>query len=123
MIRKSAQPELYTTGDSTLNRKPKLDYYLMTLEGLIVGTITGFVGAGGGFLIIPALVILAKMPMKEAVGTSLMIITVKSLLGVTGDLGHVVIDWTFLSVAASLSISGIVTGSYLSKYIPGEKLM
>jgi hypothetical protein len=75
----------------------KFNYPLILAEGIVVGMITGIVGAGGGFLIIPALVLLAKLPMKQAVGTSLIIIAAKSLIGFTGDLkGGEVIDWNFL---------------------------
>ncbi|MGI9526363.1 MAG: TSUP family transporter, partial [Weeksellaceae bacterium] len=77
----------------------------------------------GGFLIIPALVILARMPMKLAVGTSLFIIAAKSLLGFIGDLqGGEVIDWSLLSLFSSLSIIGIFLGIYLSRKIDGSKL-
>ncbi|SMF16245.1 sulfite exporter TauE/SafE family protein [Pseudobacteriovorax antillogorgiicola] len=105
-------------GDS----KPPLNYPLIVAEGLLVGGVTGFVGAGGGFLIIPALVILAKLPMKEAVATSLMIITIKSLLGFTGDLGQIPIDWTFLLSSSAISVLGIIVGGRIAKLIPGEKL-
>jgi len=88
-----------------------------------VGLVTGLVGAGGGFLIIPALVLLAKLPMKQAVGTSLMIIAAKSLIGFVGDMsGDEVIDWNFLAVFSSIAVVGILLGSWLSKRIPGEKL-
>lgn len=100
----------------------KLNYPLIVVEGLLVGGVTGFVGAGGGFLIIPALVILARLPMKEAVATSLLIITVKSLLGFTGDLGQIPIDWTFLLQSSGISILGIIIGGRIAKLIPGEKL-
>jgi uncharacterized membrane protein YfcA len=85
--------------------------------------ITGIVGAGGGFLIIPALVLLARLPMKQAVGTSLIIIAAKSLIGFTGDLkGHEVIDWNFLLTFSAIAVVGIIAGSLLSKRIPNEKL-
>lgn len=101
----------------------KFNYPLILVEGAVVGTITGLVGAGGGFLIIPALVLLAKLPMKQAVGTSLIIIAAKSLIGFTGDLkGDMLIDWNFLLVFSSIAVSGIITGSMLSKRIPNEKL-
>ncbi|RLA64335.1 MAG: sulfite exporter TauE/SafE family protein [Epsilonproteobacteria bacterium] len=99
------------------------NYPLIGLEGLIVGFVTGLVGAGGGFLIIPALVVLAKIPMKEAVGTSLLIIAAKSLFGFLGDIGgEYAIDWSFLGIFSSISIVGIFLGIYLNHYVPGQKL-
>lgn len=102
---------------------PGLRYALIALEGLIVGGVTGLVGAGGGFLIIPALVVLVGLPMKEAVGTSLLIIAVKSLFGFLGDLaGDQVIEWGFLGIFSSFSIVGILLGTFLSRFVPGSKL-
>lgn len=99
------------------------NYPLILVEGAVVGFVTGLVGAGGGFLIIPALVILAKLPMKQAVGTSLVIIASKSLLGFLGDLGRgQVIDWTFLVGFSAIAVVGIFFGAFLSKKISGDKL-
>lgn len=98
------------------------NYPLIAIEGLVVGILTGLVGAGGGFLIIPALVLLAKLPMKKAVGTSLLIIAVKSLIGFLGDIPNMDIDWYFLLIFTTLSIIGIVLGVYLSRFISGKKL-
>lgn len=99
------------------------NYPLILAEGAIVGVVTGLVGAGGGFLIIPALVLLAKLPMKQAVGTSLIIIAAKSLIGFVGDMsGDEVIDWEFLGLFSMLAVVGIVVGSLLSKKISGDKL-
>ena len=95
---------------------------LIIVEGVIVGVLTGIVGAGGGFLIIPALVLLAKLPMKLAVGTSLVIISAKSLIGFLGDVQNLAIDWTFLIIFTLLSIIGILIGVYTTKFISGEKL-
>ncbi len=100
----------------------QFNFFLIALEGLVVGLLTGIVGAGGGFLIIPALVLLAKLPMKLAVGTSLVIIAAKSLIGFLGDVNTQPIDWHFLLIFTSLSIVGISLGTYLSKKIPGDKL-
>ena len=99
------------------------NYPLILLEGLIVGGITGLIGAGGGFLIIPALVILANVEMKVAVGTSLIIIAIKSLMGFfLGDAMNMLINWKFLAIFTSLSFVGIFIGSYLSNFIDGKKL-
>jgi uncharacterized membrane protein YfcA len=101
----------------------KYNYPLILVEGLIVGAITGMIGAGGGFLIIPALVILANVKMKVAVGTSLIIIAFKSLMGFfLGDAFTMEIDWQFLAIFTSLSLVGIFIGSYLSNFIDGKKL-
>lgn len=101
----------------------KYNYPLILLEGSAVGLLTGLIGAGGGFLIIPALVLLAKMPMKLAVGTSLFIIAAKSLIGFLGDVqGNQTIDWTLLLSFTGLSIVGILIGFYISRKIPGARL-
>lgn len=99
------------------------NYPMILLEGTVVGILTGLVGAGGGFLIIPALVLLARMPMKLAVGTSLFIIAAKSLIGFIGDLqGSEIIDWKLLGIFTSFSVTGIFIGILLSKKITGQKL-
>lgn len=98
------------------------NFPMIALEGSVVGVITGIVGAGGGFLIIPALVLLAKLPMKMAVGTSLLIIAAKSLIGFLGDLSTQAIDWQLLLIFTGLSIIGIFIGSALSKKINEQVL-
>lgn len=100
----------------------KYNYPLIVLEGTVVGVLTGIVGAGGGFLIIPALVMLAKLPMKKAVATSLLIIAVKSLIGFIGDVENLDIEWTFLLLFTGVSIIGIFVGIWLNKFIEGGKL-
>lgn len=102
---------------------PTLRFIIIALEGLFVGGITGFVGAGGGFLIIPALVILVGLPMKRAVGTSLFIIAAKSLLGFIGDVQHQpVIDWSLLIKVAVIAIVGLFVGVALSNKV-SEKVL
>lgn len=112
--------------DSTQEPAPqvkKFNYPLILVEGLVVGAITGLVGAGGGFLIIPALVLLAGLPMKQAVGTSLMIIAIKSLIGFLGDVGgETPIDWSYLASFSALAIGGIFVGNLLSRRIHGDSL-
>lgn len=104
------------------HQKVEYNYPMIVVEGTVVGFLTGIVGAGGGFLIIPALVLLAKLPMKKAVATSLMIIAIKSLIGFIGDVQNFDIDWTFLLTFTGLSIIGIFLGIYLNKFIDGSKL-
>lgn len=103
-------------------QKQQFNYPLILAEGLVVGVLTGLVGAGGGFLIIPALVILSKLPMKEAVGTSLVIIAAKSLLGFMGESSETLIDWLFLFKVSAFAIVGIGIGAALSKRVNGEAL-
>lgn len=103
-------------------RKAKCNHTILILDGILVGALTGFVGIGGGFLIIPALVFLLKMPMREAVATSLFIIAIKSLIGFLGDVGNLEINWFFLLGFTLLSIVGIVLGSYFSAFVKAEKL-
>ena len=93
-------------------------------EGAVVGVLTGIVGAGGGFLIIPALVLFAKLPMKKAVGTSLLIIAAKSLIGFIGDVQRpdLIIDWTLLLTVTVIAVAGIFVGIYAAKFIDGKKL-
>ncbi len=104
------------------NQDIQYNYTLIIFEGVIVGVLTGLVGAGGGFLIIPVLVLLIKLPMKKAVGTSLLIVAAKSLIGFLGDLNNLEIDWKFLLIFTSISIVGIILGVFTSKFIKGEKL-
>ncbi|WP_066220488.1 sulfite exporter TauE/SafE family protein [Formosa haliotis] len=100
----------------------KLSNLLIFNQAIVIGFFTGIVGAGGGFIIIPALIILGNLSMKKAVGTSLFIIAVNSLIGFIGDIGNIDIDWVFLLSFTSIAVIGIYLGGYLSNYIPGEKL-
>lgn len=106
----------------SLEGRKKLNIGVILLEGTAVGLVTGIVGAGGGFLIIPALVLLAGLPMKTAVGTSLLIIAFKSLIGFIGDVQNMVIDWVFLVGFTTLAVLGILIGIYMSGFIEGKKL-
>ncbi|WPO89676.1 sulfite exporter TauE/SafE family protein [Chryseobacterium sp. HR92] len=91
-------------------------------QGSIVGILTGLVGAGGGFMIIPALVNLLKIPMKMAIGTSLVIISINSLIGFFSSVNHVKIEWKLLISIATIAIAGIIIGLQLSKKVDGKKL-
>ncbi|WP_336959718.1 sulfite exporter TauE/SafE family protein [Chryseobacterium contaminans] len=91
-------------------------------EGTIVGLLTGLVGAGGGFMIIPALINLLKVPVKTAIGTSLVIISLNSLIGFSSSISNVKIEWKLLTSIAAIAIIGIIIGSQISKKIDGKKL-
>jgi uncharacterized membrane protein YfcA len=117
MIRSGNIPEDELSGDETKN------FSRLMLEGAAVGLVTGFVGVGGGFLIIPSLVLLAKMKMKKAIGTSLFIIAINALIGFALELKmnpHV--DWKFLLIFSLFAVSGIFIGNYISKFISGQRL-
>ena len=96
--------------------------FLVILEGLLIGFLTGLVGAGGGFLIIPALVLLTGLPFKTAVGTSLFIIAVNSLMGFLGDVLNYPMDWPFLLTITGLAIIGIIIGNIWQKKISAVRL-
>jgi uncharacterized membrane protein YfcA len=91
-------------------------------EGLVVGIVTGLVGVGGGFLVVPALVLLGKVPMKQAVGTSLLVIAMKSASGFVGYLDQVSVDWGTIAAFSGVAIGGILLGTMLVRYIPQEAL-
>ncbi|MBN8784398.1 MAG: sulfite exporter TauE/SafE family protein [Terrimonas ferruginea] len=101
------------------NRSPVA---LVGLQGTATGLITGLIGAGGGFLIIPALVNILKLPMKTAVGTSLFIIAINSLTGFFFSLEHQPVQWPFLLTITAIATAGILIGSLLAAKIDGRKL-
>jgi uncharacterized protein len=99
------------------------NYLQLSLIGFLVGLVTGFLGAGGGFLIIPALIFFAGLPMKQAVGTSLFIIFINSLIGFGGDvLNGIILNYQFLFSISAIAIVGMFIGTALLKKIDGEKL-
>jgi uncharacterized membrane protein YfcA len=104
------------------NENHRFRVVLVIIEGIIIGFLTGLVGAGGGFLIIPALVLLTGLPFKTAVGTSLFIIAINSLIGFLGDVMNYSMDWQFLLSITALSVIGILIGDRISKKIPAATL-
>ncbi len=107
---------------STSTPNSHINYVILIFLALLTGILTGFVGAGGGFIIIPILVIFAKLPMKEAVASSLTIITINSLIGFTGDLENFDINWNFLLPFSILPVLGVFLGIWLQRFIDGPKL-
>lgn len=124
MIRRGRSGGIERDDDGWHGQPRGVRFYLAVLtEGIVVGTLTGVVGAGGGFLIVPALVLLAGLDMKSAVGTSLVIIAFKSLIGFTGDLGSaLIIDWPVLLTFAALTVAGILLGTVTSKRVSAARL-
>ena len=106
----------------TENDSSEINHNNLILKGVFVGLLTGFVGVGGGFLIIPALLFTAKLPMKKAVATSLIIIFFNSLIGFLGSITSTKIEWNFLLLFTAFAVIGIFIGMFLSKKIANEKL-
>jgi uncharacterized membrane protein YfcA len=104
------------------NESKRFRVVLVIIEGMIIGFLTGLVGAGGGFLIIPALVLLTGLKFKTAVGTSLFIIAINSLIGFLGDVLNYDIPWTFLLTITALAVFGILIGNRISKKISASAL-
>jgi uncharacterized membrane protein YfcA len=96
--------------------------YFVILLAIFVGFLTGFVGAGGGFIIVPVLLFFIRVPVKKAIGTSLCIIAINSLVGFTGNLGHLNINWNVLGIASSICVAGILLGNIISMKISANKL-
>lgn len=94
----------------------------IVLDGLVVGGVTGLVGAGGGFLVVPALVLLGGLPMAEAVGTSLLVIAMKSFAGFAGHAAHVEIDWGLTGLVSVMAVIGSLVGGRLAQRIDPERL-
>jgi hypothetical protein len=113
MIRKSKK----------ITETKEINFLILALIGLFVGLIIGFLGAGGGFLIIPALLFFANLPMKQAVGTSLFIIFINSLIGFGGDLlGGIELNFQLLFIISTMALIGMLIGTQVSKKIDGAKL-
>ncbi|MDR7328359.1 sulfite exporter TauE/SafE family protein [Corynebacterium guangdongense] len=100
----------------------KLPLGKILLEGLVVGLVTGLVGAGGGFLVVPALALLGGLSMPAAVGTSLVVITMKSFAGLAGYLTTVSLDWPLVLGVTAAALVGAVIGARLTSVVPEKAL-
>ncbi|MEU4331961.1 sulfite exporter TauE/SafE family protein [Nonomuraea dietziae] len=107
---------------STSHQRDDLPLAHILIDGLIVGIVTGLVGAGGGFLVVPALVLLGGLPMGVAVGTSLVVIAMKSAAGLLGYLHSVPIDWSLAVPFATLAVIGGLIGARLADRLDADKL-
>lgn len=110
------------SADSEIKEYDNSHYLAIGTQAIGIGALAGLVGAGGGFLIVPALVLLVKLPIKKAISTSLFIIAIQSLIGFLGDLNTIAIDWNFLIKFTIISIIGIFIGLALSKKISAKGL-
>lgn len=108
--------------DLVETKELNFSYFKVIIQGVVVGLITGLTGAGGGFLIIPVLVNLLKLPIKIAIGTSLVIISFNSLLGFLFSISHISVEWGFLLIITGIAIVGVIIGGFLSTKIDGAKL-
>lgn len=106
-------------GDASLPRRPMS---LVLVAARTVGALTGLVGIGGGFLAVPALVLLARTPMKQAVGTSLLVIAMNSAAGFAGYVGQVEIPWGFLTAFTAIATLGILAGTRLVRHVSQHRL-
>jgi uncharacterized membrane protein YfcA len=121
MIR-NAQRGPVQTPTATVSRIDARAALLLVSQGLGVGVLTAIIGVGGGFIIVPALVLIAGLPMRLAVGTSLVVIAMNALSGFAGYLGHVDIDWPLVGAFTGLAAAGTVAGSFWSSRVPQAKL-
>lgn len=101
---------------------PRIPIVKVVGEGLLVGLVTGLVGAGGGFLVVPALALLGGLPMPVAVGTSLIVIAMKSFAGLAGYLSSVHIDWTVALMVAAAAVAGALLGARLTAMVDPDTL-
>lgn len=122
MIKKSSKTQGETDLDLYIPPVCKYCWLWMLTEGLGIGILTGLVGVGGGFAIVPALVLLGQTPIKEAIGTSLVIIAMNSLAGFLGYFGQVELNWLLMLSFTFVASLGIISGAYLSKFVSGNKL-
>lgn len=108
--------------DAGLEHGTRLPLGTMLPAAFAVGTLTGIIGIGGGFLIVPALVVLARVPMKQAVGTSLLVIAMNAAAGSLGYIGTVTIPWGFLALFTAVAIAGIIAGTWLVRFVSAAAL-
>ena len=95
---------------------------LIAATGLGIGMLTGLVGVGGGFLVVPALVLLARLPMSQAIGTSLVVIAMNTASGALGYIGQVELPWRFLFLFTAIAVGGILVGSHIVRFVSQRAL-
>ncbi|GAB3426840.1 sulfite exporter TauE/SafE family protein [Niabella aquatica] len=108
-----------TGSKPVINEMPRAGLLKISVYGISIGLVTGLLGAGGGFLLIPALILLLRLPVKTAIGTSLVIITVNSLAGFADDVTHHSMDWDLLLKVTGIAVVGVLAGAAMGKKIKG----
>lgn len=121
MLRGSREPAGAGAAVAAATSPPR-SFLFTGLDGLVIGVLTGLVGVGGGFLIVPALVVLGRLPMHQAVGTSLAVIAINALTGFIGYLDQIAVDWGFMLGFTACAVAGILAGSRLAGRIPARTL-
>lgn len=115
--------KMITSGPPAEDSEHEINHLQLAFFAVMIGAFLGLVGAGGGFLMVPALIYFANVPTKKAIGTSLLLVAVNSFIGFLGDMrSHVVIDWSFFLAFACFSIVGVFIGQYLAGHIQNNKL-
>ena len=122
MLRGSREPAGAASTGAAATEPPRRHFLLTALDGLVIGVLTGLVGVGGGFLIVPALVVLGRLPMHHAVGTSLAVIAINALTGFVGYLDQITVDWGFMAGFTACAVAGILAGSRLAGRLPARTL-
>ena len=109
-------------GSAPVSTERAMDMRLLVPVAITVGLLTGLVGIAGGFLVVPALVLLARVPMKQAVGTSLLVIALNSVSGFAGYAGRVHVPWGFMAGFTTIAATGILAGTYLVQFVSQRAL-
>ncbi|MEO5814278.1 MAG: sulfite exporter TauE/SafE family protein [Gemmatimonadaceae bacterium] len=110
-----------TGATAEIDERP-MSLALLIPVAIVVGVLTGLVGIGGGFLVVPALVLLGRVPMKKAVGTSLLVIAMNSAAGFAGYIGTVQVPWAFMAGFTAVAIAGILGGTALVRFVSQRAL-
>jgi uncharacterized membrane protein YfcA len=116
------RPVPQASDESAARSSTRLPTAKIVLEGLIVGAVTGLVGAGGGFLVVPALVLLGRLPMPAAIGTSLLVISLKSFAGFFGYIEHTSIDWPLALGTSAFAVVGSAAGAWVAARVSAQTL-
>jgi hypothetical protein len=121
MLRDSLRPQPPEADETPPGAIPRFAP-LLALQAVGVGVLTSLIGAGGGFVIVPALVLIARIPVKAAVGSSLLIITLNALAGFVGYIGQVPMDWSLIGAFTSVAALGAVIGARLVPFVPQRRI-